>query len=110
VIVEVVGGAEAAPEVRFAHVDDLAHLHLAVGALTTEEVDEALRAAGLGRMADDDTGLLDVAALRAATEPSATTPNWGQQWDGMVELARSKGWMSEDGATLRAHVEAAAGG
>lgn len=109
-IVEVVGGAGSAPEVRVADVDDLGRLHLAVGALTTEEADEALRAAGLGRLADPDNAVLDVAALRAAAELQATAPDWAQQWEAMVQSARSKGWAEDDGASLRAHVETAAGG
>lgn len=110
VIVEVVGGAGSAPEVRIADVDDLGRLHLAVGALTTEEADEALRSAGLGRLSDDDTAELDTAALRAAAQSQATAEDWAQRWDGMVEHARGKGWVAEDGTTLRAHVETAASG
>ena len=109
-IVEVVGGAGAAPEVRVCDVDDLAHLQLAVGALTTEEADQALREAGLGRLADADTGFLDVAALRAAARPQATAGDWAEQFDGMVEYARGKGWIGDDGTTLQAHVESAASG
>ena len=109
-IVEVVGGAATAPEVRVAGVDDLARLHVAVGALTPEEVDEALRSSGLGRLTDADTAVLDVAALRAAAESQATAADWGRQWDGMVEYARGKGWVGEDGTTLQAHVETAASG
>ena len=109
-IVEVVGGAGSAPEVRIADVDDLGRLHLAVGALTTEEADEALRSAGLGRLSDDDTAELDVAALRSAAQAQATADDWARRWDGMVEYARGKGWVADDGTTLRAHVETAAGG
>jgi hypothetical protein len=110
VIVEVVGGAESAPEVRVCDVDDLKRLHLAVGALTTEETDQALREAGLGRLADADTAFLDVAALRAIAQPQATSGDWSGQFDGMVEYARGKGWVGDDGASLQAHVESAAGG
>ena len=109
-IVEVVGGATAAPEVRVSSVDDLGRLHVAIGALTTEEVDEALRSSGLGRLSDADTAVLDVAALRAAAESQATAADWARQWDGMVEYARGKGWVGEDGSTLQAHVETAASG
>jgi len=107
-IVEVIGGADEVPEVRVADVDDLARLHLAVGALTDEDVDRALREAGLGRLAEGDTGLLDVAALRAAAEPQATAEDWAQRFDGMVEQAVEKGWTADDGASLQVHVEPAA--
>ncbi|GAB3352517.1 hypothetical protein [Modestobacter lapidis] len=109
-IVEVVGGAGSAPEVRVSDVDELKRLHLAVGAVTPEEADEALRAAGLGRLSGADTAFLDVAALRAAAEPQASAADWGANFDGMVEYARGKGWVGDDGASLQAHVETAASG
>ena len=52
---------------------------------------------------------LDAGALRAAAEPDADVADWSQRWDAMVETARGRGWLSEDGATLRVHVESAAG-
>ena len=108
-IVEVVGGTDEVPEVRVVDVDDLTTLHLALGAVTDEEADQALREAGLGRVQDADTGVLDVAALRAAAEPQAGTDDWAQRWDGMVERAGAAGWLADDGATLQVHVESAAG-
>ncbi|MCZ2803661.1 hypothetical protein O2W18_00915 [Modestobacter sp. VKM Ac-2983] len=107
-IVEVIGGADEVPEVRVADVDDLARLHLAVGALTDEDVDRALRDAGLGRLTDGDTALLDVAALRAAAGARATADDWPQGFDRMVEQAAEKGWTADDGASLQVHVEPAA--
>jgi hypothetical protein len=109
VIVEVVGGADERPEARVVDIDDLGRLHLALGAVTDEEAAEALEHSGLGRLRDADTAVLDVAALRAAAEPRATAPDWLAQWDAMVAGARSKGWLSADGATLQVHVESAAG-
>lgn len=108
-IVEVVGGAEETPEVRVVHVDDLSRLHLAFGEVTDEEADQALREAGLGRLTGDDTALLDVAALRGAAEPQGSGPDWPDRWEAMIERARSGGWLRDDGATLQAHVESAAG-
>jgi hypothetical protein len=109
VIVEVVGGADELPDVRLIHVDDLSRLHLAVGAVTDEEADQALRDAGLGRLTGADTALLDVAALRRAAEGSSTAPDWSGRWDRMLEVARSSGWLDDDGS-VRVHVETAAGG
>ena len=108
-IVEVVGGADELPEVRVVDVDDLATLHLALGAVTDEEADQALRDAGLGRVQDAQTGVLDVAALRAAAEPQAGGADWAQRWDGMVAEAREAGRLSDDGGTVRVRVESAAG-
>jgi hypothetical protein len=109
VIIEVIGGADETPEVRVVDVDDLTRLHLALGEVTDDEADEALRAAGLGRLQDADTGFLDVEALKAAAEPQAGAPNWADGFAGMVEYARGKGWLSEDGASIQVHVESAAG-
>jgi hypothetical protein len=109
VIVEVVGGAEERPEVRVVDVDDLGRLHLALGEVTDEEADAALREAGLGRLRDAETGLLDTAALREAAAPSANDADWAGRFEGMVEKARGAGWVEDDGATLQVHVESAAG-
>ncbi len=107
-IVEVISGADEVPEVRVADVDDLTRLHLAVGAMTDEDVDGALRAAGMGRLADGDTGFVDVAALRAAAQPQATAADWAERFDGMVTQAAEKGWTGDDGASLQVHIEPAA--
>jgi hypothetical protein len=109
VIVEVVGGAEERPEARVVDVDDLGRLHLALGEVTDDEAADVLERAGLGRFHDSETALLDAAALRAAAEPRATAPDWAARWDAMVAKARSQGWLSEDGASLKVHIESAAG-
>jgi hypothetical protein len=109
VIVEVVGGADELPELRVVDVDDLGALHLALGAVTDEEADGVLRDAGLGRLQDAQTGVLDVAALRAAAEPQAGSEDWAQRWDGMVAKARESGRLSDDGSSVQVHVESAAG-
>jgi hypothetical protein len=108
-IVEVVGGAEEHPEVRVVDVDDMGRLHLALGEVTDEEATEVLERAGLGRIQDGDTALLDAAALRTTAEAKATVPDWADRWDAMVAGAREKGWLSEDGASLQVRVESAAG-
>ncbi|MEX5720550.1 hypothetical protein [Geodermatophilus maliterrae] len=112
-IVEVVTGADERPEVRVVDVDDLARLHLALGQVTDEEADAALREAGLGRLEDADSGVLDAAALRAAAESQAGSQagagDWAQRWEGLLETARDRGWSVDDGAGLRVHVEGAAG-
>jgi hypothetical protein len=109
-IVEVIGGTDEHPQAKVVDIDDLGRLHLALGEVTDEEAAEVLERTGLGRFQDADTVLLDVAALRAAAEPRATSPDWVTRWDEMIALSRSKGWLSEDGASLQVHVESAAGG
>ena len=108
-IVEVVGGADELPEVRVVDVDDLTTLQLALGAVTDEEADQALRDAGLGRVQDAQTGVLEVAALRAAAEPQAGSDDWAQRWDDMVGQARQAGRLVDDDAGLQVRVESAAG-
>ncbi len=108
-IVEVVGGADERPEVRVVDVDDLTRLHLALGAVTDEEADRALQDAGLGRLRDAETGIVDIGPLRSAAEPHSTAPDWGERWEGMVAYAGEQGWLSEDGGSLQVHVESAAG-
>jgi hypothetical protein len=107
-IVEVVGGADEHPEVRVVDVDDLGRLHLALGEVTDEEADAALRAAGLGRIEDAETGVLDTGALRAAAQ-RAGSEDWERRFAGMIDLAREKGWSDDGGTTLRVHLESAAG-
>jgi hypothetical protein len=108
-IVEVVGGAQERPEARVVDVDNLTALHLALGEVTDDEAAEVLERAGLGRFHDSDTVFLDVAALYAAAQPRATAADWQSRWDAMIATARSKGRLSEDGATVQVQVESAAG-
>ena len=107
--VEVIGGADERPQARVVDIDDLGRLHLAIGEVTDEEAAEVLERSGLGRFQDSTTAFLDAAALRAAAEPRATAPDWAARWDEMVADARSKGYVSEDGASLQVHVVSAAG-
>jgi hypothetical protein len=95
--------------VRVVDVDDLSRLQLALGEVTDEEADEALRAAGLGRIVDAETGLVEVEALRSAARSHASGEAWDQHFDDMVGGARDKGWISDDGAALRVRIESAAG-
>jgi hypothetical protein len=108
-IVEVIGGTEEHPEARVVDIDNLSALHLALGEVTDEEAGEVLVAAGLGRMGDGDIAFLDAAALRATAEPRASTADWATRWDAMIEHARGKGWLTEDGTSIQVHVESAAG-
>jgi hypothetical protein len=109
VIVEVVGGTDEVPKVKVVDVDDLARLHLALGEVTDEEADQALREAGLGRLQDADTGFVGIDALHAAAAAQSRAPDWAQRWERMIATAREKGWVGDDGASLQVHIESAAG-
>src|SRR4051812_50230235 len=97
-IVEVVGGADEVPEVRVEDVDDLTRLHLAVGAVTDEEGDAALRTGGLGRLVGGDTRPLDGAAPRAGAETPASAPTRAPGFPGLLGPPEGKGWAAGDGA------------
>lgn len=104
-IVEVVGGADQRPEVRVVDAEDLSRVILALGEVTDEEAGQALESAGLGRLQDADTALLDVAALRARAEPQAGGADWAGRWE---ELTGPGAAASVDGM-LRVPVQSAAG-
>ena len=89
-------------EVR-ASVEDpanLRQLHAEFRRVNDNAAAAALAAAGLGTV-DGDHAWLDAGALRAAGDGSAA---WATGFDGMLAYAASKGWSSEDGARVRAHI------
>ena len=94
---------------RVVDVDDLSRLHLALGEVTDDEADEVLRAAGLGRLRDEQTALLDAAALRVAAGDRASRPTGPSGSTPWSPPRAEKGWVADDGASLQVHVESAAG-
>jgi hypothetical protein len=79
---------------------NLRQLHAEFLGVSDEAAAAALAAAGLGTV-DGDNAWLDAGALRAAGDGSAA---WATGFDGMLAYAASKGWSSEDGARVRAHI------
>ena len=68
----------------------------------------AVRAAGLGRVAEDgEHVVVDPGALRALAGPAADAA-WEEGFAGMCAYAASKGWV-EAGGGLLAHVERGSG-
>ncbi|WP_285493959.1 hypothetical protein [Actinomadura sp. NBRC 104425] len=84
---------------------DFARLHLDLRGITAREADRALRRARLGSLVGDDHALIDLAGLRAMVAEAAADPGWAAGWDAMVEYARGKRWLSDDGTSVRVHVE-----
>jgi hypothetical protein len=80
--------------------ENLRQLHAEFLGVSDEAAAAALAAAGLGTV-DGDNAWLDAGALRAAGDGSAA---WATGFDGMLAYAASKGWSSEDGARVRAHI------
>lgn len=90
---------------RVVEPDDCTRLSVTT-TLPLPELDAALRASGLGRL-DGEAALLDVDVLRARARELATLPDWDDRWQAMLDYATGKGWVSEDGRDVRAHVETA---
>jgi hypothetical protein len=85
--------------------DDCGRFHVAWrGGGDADALDEALRANAVGSVDGDGEALVRVDAVRrlAAGSVGAT---WDDDFEAMLGYARSKGWLSEDGASIRAHVE-----
>lgn len=94
----------SAESARVAEADDCTRLHVTTS-LPADAVDDALRGSGLGRLDTDDGVLLDREALRIRARAVADAPDWDERWTKMIDYARSKGWLTADGAAVRAHVE-----
>lgn len=82
--------------------ENLRELAVRAGGLVEQDVAHALAAAGLGTV---DTGhaWLDVAQLRAGG--AAQPAQWAEGFDGMISFAQSRGWLSDDGGSVRAHID-----
>jgi hypothetical protein len=48
---------------------------------------------------------VDIANLRAAVLARVDDPGVGDQFDGVIAYATSKGWLDESGTHVRAHIE-----
>ncbi|GAA4910529.1 hypothetical protein EV188_10119 [Actinomycetospora succinea] len=83
--------------------DDLQRLHVATD-LDPGTAGAALRGAGLGDVDADGTARLDVTALRDLARAAATREDWDDAWRTMIDHAIGKGWVSDDGRTVQAHL------
>lgn len=59
---------------------------------------------GVGRVASVEQAWIDVRAVRALAG-DAVDDEWEAGFVAMLEYAGSKGWLSEDGSEIQAHVE-----
>lgn len=92
-------------EVVVQHADDLKRLKIVTDE-PTETLDSSLRSAGLGRVDESaDEALLDLTELRRQASATRTDPQSASGWDSMVAFARQAGWVTDDSAEVRAHVE-----
>jgi hypothetical protein len=82
--------------------ENLRELAVRAFGLAEPDVAQALAAAGLGAV-DAGYAWLEVAQLRASG--TAQPPQWAEEFDGMIAFAKSCGWISEDGRSVRAHID-----
>lgn len=79
-------------------VQNLRQLHVELDGVDDARGAAAIAEAGLGTLEGDHV-LLSIPALRAAGEP---TDEWRTGFDGMIDYARTKGWVTGD--RVRAHI------
>ena len=84
--------------------DNCRALDVRVSAEDRQTLDAALRASGLGNWNGGNEADLTTVALRAAAALGPVGPDWPSRWDAMISYATTKGWLSEDGTQLRAHL------
>lgn len=70
-----------------------------------ERGDLAAGLAGVGYLAQSGDAFLDIAALVALAGDYAHDAEWRNDFDAMVDYARTKGWVAADGRALQAHCE-----
>ncbi|GAA1077193.1 hypothetical protein ACFU8R_17200 [Pseudonocardia alni] len=87
---------------------DVRAFHVVVTEGATEgELADTVRRTGLGELSDDgEHVLVRVDAVRRLAA-GRVGPGWEDDLAGMLGYARSKGWLSDDGTAVRAHVERA---
>jgi hypothetical protein len=84
--------------------DDLKGFKAVVPAAGVDSLAEALGDAGW--VADDSHVFIKIEAL-IEMAGDAATPEWREQFDGMVAYAREKGWLDPSDSAIRAHLETA---
>lgn len=72
-------------------------------AASSEDLDRVLRASGWG-MTDGAAALIDVEMVRRAASGHVSA-RWRDDFEIMIDYARSRGWLSPDERFVRSHVE-----
>ncbi|OYD70378.1 hypothetical protein [Rhodococcus sp. OK302] len=89
-------------EVTVHESDDLNRMHVESDS-DHIAIDTALRSSGLGHLGEENSVVLDTAALRSrCTDP---TPDWERRWAAMMDYATKKGWTRDGGRSIVAHIE-----
>lgn len=92
-------------EVSLAEPDDCGRFHVAVhGHGHAPEVDDALASAGIGGLDGDGGAFVRVERVRDLAA-GRVGDDWPARFAAMLDFARGKGWLSDDGGAIRAHLE-----
>ena len=92
-------------EVSLAEPDDCGRFHVAVaGRGHAPAVDDALQASGTGWLDGEGSAFVRVERVRDLAA-GQVADDWEGRFAGMLDFARSKGWLSDDGEAIRAHLE-----
>ena len=92
------------PAVSLVEPDDCTRFDVVVhGPPDSGELDRALARSAVGRTAGDDA-LVTVEAVRRLAAGSVAD-GWEGAFAAMLDYARSRGWLSDDGQEIQAHVE-----
>jgi hypothetical protein len=92
------------PAVSLQGAAELDSLKVVVHGGETERERLEVALTGIGRVDESGDVLLDTEALKRLSGGLAADPEWLAAFDGMVDYARSKGWVGP-GETLQAHCE-----
>lgn len=96
---------DAEPVVIVEDPDDCTRFSVAVPGLSVDRAAELLTAAVAGSAAEPPEHVfVRVEAVRNAVKGDVG-PDWTARFDGMLSYAGSRGWLSDDGASILAHVE-----
>ncbi len=97
---------EAEPaEVTLAEPDDCGRFHVAVrGHGHAPAVDDALQASGTGWLDGEGAAFVRVERVRDLAA-GQTAADWDARFGAMLDFARDRGWLSQDGEAIRAHLE-----
>ena len=72
--------------------------------LSVEAGDAAVTLGELGTV-EGDYAWLQIDELRRAAHRAGVPEGWNTEFDGMIAYAKTKGWMSDDGRAVRAHID-----
>jgi hypothetical protein len=94
---------QAGPVVGLVELDDFKGFRVLARGLHTDELADALPP--IGRMAEEGDAFIDIEAVKRLAGERSLRPDWLASFDAMVDYARTHGWVSTDGRSIRAHCE-----